>query len=141
MQDFFEHIAIEFEGLRDDFFGAFVVPTDGIEDGVFVAGGLLDRLRLEYGIDGNLELVEIVGFVGTDRRHQGLRCLHQVLLFQPGIQAEQLTTIFGIEAQFVVFAPGQNEVDLKLREMLEASGIEPKEPTEQDEDSGDSDAL
>jgi hypothetical protein len=34
-----------------------------------------------------------------------------------------------------------DEVDLKLREMLETSGIEPKEPTEQDEESGDSDAL
>lgn len=34
-----------------------------------------------------------------------------------------------------------DEVDLKLREMLEASGIEPKEPTEQDDASGDTNEL
>lgn len=34
-----------------------------------------------------------------------------------------------------------DEVDLKLREMLEASGIEPKEPTGQDEETADSDTL
>jgi hypothetical protein len=80
MQQLVKFIAAEFKSLRDNFFGGFVMPADGVKDGVFVAGTRFDGLGLECVIHLYFELIEIAELGFADRGHQRMGCLRQISL-------------------------------------------------------------
>src|SRR5690625_1028674 len=102
----------ELLALFDDFFSAFVIPADGVQDGVALAGGEPDVVLAGGFCYLPAKFIEVGSFFAADKLHQLLGGVVQLAEFVPVANVGQAALAGGVEADALLFAPAGDGVFL-----------------------------